>query len=590
MLSMIWSNWWRHKERFILLLLGVFIISGGLSFLYGLSESNKGTVMDTLQNKWKVSYDIAVRPPGTSFGDEAAGLMEPNFQDGITGGISMEQLRQIKQIPGVSIAAPLAVIGYTEFSTPLNRSITFKDFGVYRLKQQVTVSNGVQNQTSTPSTYYDSYGPSDDSESLLSTNDPALLVGIDPVEEAKLVGLDQAVVPSLISHYFTSTDTSRVQVFDQKMAGISKFVDAPILISNQNSVNKSYTFQYEKLDIPYGTPEQEAELIAKVKAGGGVNYLDKIQSVSSNTVTVNVTPAQAAVAQEEVMMKSQADPALLLFSQRAKALSYETAQSPYPDRWPIAYRLKSYDTSDAAARDKFPEFYRPMDKIVDRNYPYAYYGVGLKVTYIGNYDPAKLQVSKDIDSLFPMDTYRAPSAKAIFDSEGRPANPQATIKPINNPLGLLTSPPTMLTTMEAAALIAGDRPISVIRIKVAGVDEVSDANQAKLEEIAEAIRAQTGLAADIMLGSSPQPVLIQVPKSGSQTAIGWMEQQWIKLGIALTLVNEVKLGFSGMLLLVILIAVLYVLATNMVSFLVRKREFAIMLSIGWRVSRIRRCS
>ena len=35
MLKFIWNSWWRNKERFILLLVGVLIVSTGLSYLIG---------------------------------------------------------------------------------------------------------------------------------------------------------------------------------------------------------------------------------------------------------------------------------------------------------------------------------------------------------------------------------------------------------------------------------------------------------------------------------------------------------------------------------------------------------------------------
>lgn len=188
------------------------------------------------------------------------------------------------------------------------------------------------------------------------------------------------------------------------------------------------------------------------------------------------------------------------------------------------------------------------------------------------YDPDKLQVSKQVDTRFPMDTYTTPVAKYIFDDNGRTVNPPVSISTINNPLGFMTSPPTMLTTLDAASYIMGEKPISVVRIKVNGVNEISQASKLKLEQVAADIREQTGLLTDITFASSPQPVLIQVPASGSQTKLGWIEQQWIKLGATYTLVNEVKVGFSGMLLLVVLVAIIYVIATNLVSFLARKNN------------------
>ncbi|SDX80226.1 FtsX-like permease family protein [Paenibacillus sp. CF384] len=585
MLRFIWSNWWRHKERFLIMLVGVFIVSAGLSFLFGLNESNKGTVMETLENKWKVSYDILVRPQGTQATDEANRMFEPNFQDGITGGISREQLQRIKAIPGVSVAAPLAVIGYTEYSMPLNQSFKFKEHGVYRWKVQTTTNNGVQHQTSVPFSSYYNYDLADDPEFKLSTYDTTLLVGIDPVEEAKLVGLDKAVLSSYTSRYFNGTDSSKVYNLDQLYGGSYRAVDVPILMSNRPFTDKKYTFEFEKLDVPFETEAEVAETRTKIKANGGLRYLDQF---NTQTYTYQDKEVDANERLAEKFKMSQTDPDILPLVQKATPLTFKSTKSPFSNRWPYTYQLQTYTDPALTLAERFPDYYRPYERFVDAQHPDAVYRNILRATYIGLYDPTKLQVSKDLEHLFPMDTYTAPSAKFVFDSKGRPANPQSTIKPVNNPLGFLTSPPTMLTTLEAASMLSGDKPISVIRIKAAGINEVSDANQAKLEQIAAAIEQQTGLQTDIMMGSSPQPVLIQVPESGTQSAIGWMEQMWIKLGAALSIVSEVKLGFSGMLLLVIGVSMIYVAATNMVSFLVRKKQFAIMLSIGWRKSNLRR--
>ncbi|MFJ7726731.1 hypothetical protein ACIQXV_11255 [Neobacillus sp. NPDC097160] len=55
MISFILKSWRRQKGRFILMMIGALLISGGLSTLIGLSETNKGTVINSLQKKWTAS-------------------------------------------------------------------------------------------------------------------------------------------------------------------------------------------------------------------------------------------------------------------------------------------------------------------------------------------------------------------------------------------------------------------------------------------------------------------------------------------------------------------------------------------------------
>lgn len=593
MLTYLWREWWRDKERFLILLLGISIISSGLVLLYHLSESNKGTIMNTVQQKWKVSYDILVRPPGSQLTDPQNKLIEPNIQSGISGGITLEQWERIKDIPGVDIAAPLSLLGYVNLNIVFPEKATIDEPGVYRKTMTATAYNGIQDQNAFSYSSYFVRGPwhvennasdavsygistySNDEDLIM--NDLFLMAGIDPTEEARLVGLDHSVQNDSGSRYYKESDASRIVKHETN----PEFVELPVLMSTQNFTDKTYQFQFERLDLPFSDKEQASRSMESVKANGGRAYLDKLRPVAEKTYTFRT---------EQVQEKFTRDRSIAFGTwhvlQKATPLVLDPIANAYPDRWPYSYQAQRFST---------PEIYQWFTSDVFR--PYEEYerkvspgswmnGYFVKPNFIGFYDPLKLQMAMDPLAELPMDTYRPPSAKLLFDGAMRPLNPPATLKPVNNPLGLLTSPPTMLTTIEAAANILTDKPISVIRIKAAGLSEVSEDSQKKLEQIASEIREQTGLEADIVFGSSPQPVLIHVPASGSTPALGWLEQQWIKLGTKFVIVKEMQIGFSGMLLLVNLMAVLYVAATNLVSFLVRKQHFALMLSTGWRPAHI----
>ncbi len=66
----------------------------------------------TINANFRSSYDILVRPKGSQTALEStAGVVRPNYLSGIYGGITTDQLREIKAIPGVGVAAPIAMIG-----------------------------------------------------------------------------------------------------------------------------------------------------------------------------------------------------------------------------------------------------------------------------------------------------------------------------------------------------------------------------------------------------------------------------------------------------------------------------------------------
>ena len=411
-----------------------------------------------------------------------------------------------------------------------------------------------------------------------------LLAGIDPVQEARLVGLDRAVVSQGKSRYF---DKDKVSITNGEILGKTyQRVEIPVLISNQSSSAVTYTWTIERLDLPFADEKTAAETMENVKRRGGKSYLDTLDAEGNPAVVsyggrelfrqmavdlTGIDPLTGKPAASEGERVS-----LTLLDQpiaKPSPLTYREAKSPFPDRWPLAYEVKPVPAEKGKEVVGFPlqsGSFRPFD----------YFTATLHFNYVGFFDPSKLNIAKDPLTELPMETYRPPSAKWVLDSENRPVNPPKQLKPTDNPLGLLTQPPTMLTTLEAAQALVGDRPISAIRVKVSGVERLDEKSQARLEKIAAEIEKKTGLITDITLGSSPQPILLHVPAVGDLPELGWIEQPWVRIGSAITLFRETQLGYSGIVAGVIAVAAVYVLAMNGMSFLARRKEVAILLAVG----------
>lgn len=608
MIRFIWRNLWRRKERIILTLVGVLTVSSGLGYLFGLSESNTGTVVDLLQKRWKASYHIVVRPPGTRGVTERKHLLEPNYLSGIGGGISLDQYKTIKGIDGVETAAPVAMIGYVPFQRYVEGHRIEKE-GIYRVTKTKAVDHGIRVEKEKWHDYIVQgpwYSPLDfretervygvslikDYPEKLMIGHSVLLAGIDPVQEARLVGLDRAVVSQGKSRYF---DKDKVSITNGEILGKTyQRVEIPVLISNQSSSAVTYTWTIERLDLPFADEKTAAETMENVKRRGGKSYLDTLDAEGNPAVVsyggrelfrqmavdlTGIDPLTGKPAASEGERVS-----LTLLDQpiaKPSPLTYREAKSPFPDRWPLAYEVKPVPAEKGKEVVGFPlqsGSFRPFD----------YFTATLHFNYVGFFDPSKLNIAKDPLTELPMETYRPPSAKWVLDSKNRPVNPPKQLKPTDNPLGLLTQPPTMLTTLEAAQALVGDRPISAIRVKVSGVERLDEKSQARLEKIAAEIEKKTGLITDITLGSSPQPILLHVPAVGDLPELGWIEQPWVRIGSAITLFRETQLGYSGIVAGVIAVAAVYVLAMNGMSFLARRKEVAILLAVGWRPSQVTR--
>ena len=71
-------------------------------------------VTQTVASNYRSTYDILVRPKGSAGPiEQSAGLVRPNFLSGSYGGITLDQVKQVTAVPGVDVAAPVAVLGQT---------------------------------------------------------------------------------------------------------------------------------------------------------------------------------------------------------------------------------------------------------------------------------------------------------------------------------------------------------------------------------------------------------------------------------------------------------------------------------------------
>ncbi|WP_214770304.1 ABC transporter permease [Exiguobacterium sp. s39] len=586
MLRFIWNSWWRNKERFILLLVGVLVVSTGLSYLIGTTQANNGTVVDELQKRWKSSYDIVVRPPNSRSVTEDLKLLEPNYMSGLDGGITMKQYKTIQALADVDVAAPIAMIG--NHATGANVGThRFDDYGVYKLTITDKQNTGL-NVEKYSSVNYLAAGWTPDENATISGVSPAalgeepllefgsdtMIAGIDPKAEARLIGLDEATVDGKHSRYFDEQDTANI--VDPELGT----VELPILMNEREYVDASRTYTYEKLDLPL-INDSIQETIRDVTKRGGKKYLKTLKTTDSPGKTYSVTTQDV---QKKLIQQIMTDSFPTLPSGNSEWLilkpspiSYQTISSPFASRWPFSYQVepKKVNPDSLLAKRTMYREARMFGKTSD-DWP------RIRLNYIGVFNPKKLNLSKDPLTELPMETYFPAKAQWVMDKNDRPVNPVKDVKPTNDAYDFLTKPPSMLTTLDAAFKIRGEKAISVIRVNVKGVDQMNAASEQKLQDVAREIEDKTGLITDVTLGSSPQLALTYLPGLEKKSALGWVQQPWIKLGSSMTIFQEAKVGMSGVIASVIAVALVYVFSSNIILLYARKKEFSILLSLGWR--------
>ncbi len=136
----------------------------------------------------------------------------------------------------------------------------------------------------------------------------------------------------------------------------------------------------------------------------------------------------------------------------------------------------------------------------------------------------------------------------------------------------------------------GDKTISVIRVRVAGVSSANEASWNKVAQVAQQIRQMTGLRVLVTLGSSPQPTLVYVPglavgQYGSTRPIaplGWVQDSWIYIGASVLYLAQ--LGSTRVLFLgaILLVCMGYLIVTFSALATTQRKEFAVLSALGWR--------
>ncbi|MFZ0664336.1 MAG: hypothetical protein WAM97_01180, partial [Acidimicrobiales bacterium] len=119
-----WSQLKFRPARLSALLVGLLLATSAFTVLTAASRTSQLEATGTVTNHFVPAYEILVRPDGARTKLESrTDTVQPNFLSGIYGGITMAQYRQISRIPGVAVAAPIAMVGYALLYAPITYKV-----------------------------------------------------------------------------------------------------------------------------------------------------------------------------------------------------------------------------------------------------------------------------------------------------------------------------------------------------------------------------------------------------------------------------------------------------------------------------------
>jgi putative ABC transport system permease protein len=580
---------------------------------------------------WRSSYDLVVLPPQALI--PLQNTIPADLLEGYDGGISIQQYEQIKGLPGVEVAAPIAYVGYVQMPTP--RVLFSRDAlapGYYRLDWTLTAFNGQREVVERKeTTYYYQLSGCDSSFpvptnvindldkvnvifSCNSSNTPwsefntvdtgtFLLAAIDPNAENKLVQLDKNISSGRMLNaqdqmHFNSDPQmgqalacpkGQTQPDPSKCSKVPNY-DIPVMYHAQLPGQITLRGRFARIAPVTLDPKT-------VIAQGGASYLARfppLQVIFDGEVPLVQNDPQRFSTRELLWDGHAWQPFVAFYGKPPDFYSINFLYTPSgltyrftnsPDGTGSAYIVLPDGTQgpEAAFRALTPLH---ISQGVNRFTPKAFYFFEPVGYFTGN--NLEAQFSNPLNWL-PENTYTSPPAILHYDAQGNPITPTGLL-PTTNPAGFLLQPPLALTTLDVAARLRGNNIISAIRIRVSGVDSANPASWKRIQQVAGLIEQRTRLRVLVTLGSSPRPTLVYVPgikpgQFGAQQTIaptGWVEERWIAIGASILYLAQ--LGATRLLLIgaVLAICLGYIIVSFGSLVTAQRTEFAVLSALGWR--------
>jgi hypothetical protein len=420
------------------------------------------------------------------------------------------------------------------------------------------------------------FGPSDRLTLTLQMPMYLLLAGIDPEAEAQLVGLDHAVVTG----EYLATGAAP-QPSDPATPGEPPWLDLPVLATTTPEIDEELAVSVNRVGV---SPDVDV-------AGPGWTAFPpvlapELESAARDHLT-DVT-FTAADQYQQLLTDVVARPEWSVADFVGLVQAGAPAMTRRPDGVLVPGTIDALDPVDIAGG-----FYAPFRLIppfvTDTAFrPLITSSVGMEVApgverdrvglmLTGTFDPAQLTAFSDLAGA-PLETYRSPDLTGA-DQASRDALGDQALAPASNPAGYLSSPPMLLTTL--AAPIFREKPISAIRVRVAGVAGVDPISRERVRLAAERIQEATGLDVDITVGASLVPRTVALaPGSYGRPALN-LTEWWTKKGVAMAIITATDRKSVVLFGLILVVCVLFL--ANAVSAAVRDRraELAILACLGW---------
>jgi cell division protein FtsX len=632
-----WSQLRFRAGRALALLLGMLVAATAFTVLTAAARTAQVRTVGAVRAHFRPAYDILVRPRGArSRLESATGTVQPDFLSGIYGGITLAQWHQIQHISGVQVAAPVAMVGYGFMNADFPVWLPHADVArpgrqLYRASTTWVSANGASRIRQPPTYVYVTPDRVHTAASTGATTEtlpggskvstcPAPATPADPFSPATLTtawcwskvnGLGekgQLISPDLMGRPGFGVDWQ----FPMLIAAIDPAAEARLdglnhALTSGQYLPETYPGEYGGVDYRPGGP---FPVLATTDSGVGEYSVTRVQQLAA--------PAAPPVLNQATMSRDLARPGrtvpgttitarqayqYLLGRMRDKLGRLVNAVQAYWSAGPVHYRRgHGGDLVPAAVRNpisiwRLPGtgiFYAPLDNAgtqyrMLREHAHRSSSTLPVPIMTGTFSTAKIQAFDPL-SRVPLGPYE-PTAAAPANPASRRALGGSDLLPSLNLGGYVSPPVQLITTMAALPTLESrqygggaqlDRaPISVIRVRIAGVTGPDPASLNRIKEAAEQIEVRTHLTVDIVAGSSPSPATISLPAGSFGRPPLLLTEDWIRKGVAVTILDAVDRSSVVLFVLILVVCALFVANSASAAVRGRRLELGVLACLGW---------
>lgn len=139
---------WTRRLQALAPLVALLAATLGFQAVLVSARSTQSHVQGVIAANWNPPYDLLVRPSslvtGLKTGDH---LLQPNYLESAQGGISMQQVTLVRNVQGVTVAAPVGVVAVDylvgeAYAIDLTKLPHSGDLTVYRLTSSEVTDGG----------------------------------------------------------------------------------------------------------------------------------------------------------------------------------------------------------------------------------------------------------------------------------------------------------------------------------------------------------------------------------------------------------------------------------------------------------------